>query len=457
MDGDFARYEARLCRNGLAEPDTVVFGSAAGAVEWNRHDPDRGALEPLLAHGQAGAVLHARPAQPYASVLDYLAAHADSGVIRPDDAESRVFLKDLPVAAGLEAGALLSALESRKCVIVPGHGIVASGADAAEAYVNFSAACFSGFVKFFFDALCAARAGKVTDSLAAAFFRACKHLPPPAVFGGGLMKGPFAAGSQVRSAICEAGREVVKRGLVDACFGNISYRLGDTLYISASGSFLDELDNAVVAISLKDGTESGSNPSSELPAHREIAVSTNFQAVLHGHPLFSMILSMDCRETDCPQPGDCYRRCVAEGVFKEEFPGNFAVFFCTSLHGLIQVRKLCGTIVEREDFDTFFSIQPRQADRQHKQPVNGRILGRGHCHGKGDFMKISWSEPLCDQPLTSSTTSSAAAHLPFPQEAFQHLAGGADRNLFHKFHFPQFLVGHHLAVYIVHKRCFAYG
>lgn len=309
MDRDFARYEARLYSNGLAEPDTAIFGRAGQAVKWSRDDPARKALEPLLGHRQAGAILHARPAQPYASLLDYLAGHAAGGVIHPYDSESRVFLQDLPVAAGLETGTLLPALENRKCVIVPGHGIVARGAGAAEAYVNFSAACFSLFVKFFFDALCAARTGKVTDSLAAAFSRACKHLSPPAVFGGGLMEGPFAAASQVRGAICEAGREVVKRGLVDACFGNISYRLGNTLYISASGSFLDELDNAVVEIFLEDGPERGKKPSSELPAHREIALSTNFRAVLHGHPLFSVILSMDCREADCPQPGDCYRRC----------------------------------------------------------------------------------------------------------------------------------------------------
>lgn len=48
------------------------------------------------------------------------------------------------------------------------------------------------------------------------------------------------------------------------------------------------------------------------------------------------------------------RQGVAEGVFKEEFPGNFAVFFWASLHGLIQVRKLRGTIVECEDFEAFF-------------------------------------------------------------------------------------------------------
>ncbi|MFP3980123.1 MAG: TetR/AcrR family transcriptional regulator [Desulfobacterales bacterium] len=47
-------------------------------------------------------------------------------------------------------------------------------------------------------------------------------------------------------------------------------------------------------------------------------------------------------------------RGVAEGVFVEDYPGNFAMFFWASLHGLIQVRKLRGTMLESEDFDTFF-------------------------------------------------------------------------------------------------------
>lgn len=42
-----------------------------------------------------------------------------------------------------------------------------------------------------------------------------------------------------------------------------------------------------------------------------------------------------------------------EGVFIEDYPGNFAMFFWASLHGLIQMCKLQGTMLESEDFDTF--------------------------------------------------------------------------------------------------------
>jgi AcrR family transcriptional regulator len=43
-----------------------------------------------------------------------------------------------------------------------------------------------------------------------------------------------------------------------------------------------------------------------------------------------------------------------EGLFDCPQPGSFAVFFWASLHGLIQVRKLRGTIIENRDFESFF-------------------------------------------------------------------------------------------------------
>ncbi|MBS3808808.1 MAG: TetR/AcrR family transcriptional regulator [Desulfobacterales bacterium] len=48
------------------------------------------------------------------------------------------------------------------------------------------------------------------------------------------------------------------------------------------------------------------------------------------------------------------RRGVEEGVFEEKFPGNFAAFFWASLHGIIQTRKLQGTMIECDDFYSFF-------------------------------------------------------------------------------------------------------
>lgn len=49
---------------------------------------------------------------------------------------------------------------------------------------------------------------------------------------------------------------------------------------------------------------------------------------------------------------------VVEGVrdnhFTESRPGNFAGFFWASIHGLVQVKKLRGTVIESENFMDFY-------------------------------------------------------------------------------------------------------
>jgi ribulose-5-phosphate 4-epimerase/fuculose-1-phosphate aldolase len=52
----------------------------------------------------------------------------------------------------------------------------------------------------------------------------------------------------------------------------------------------------------------GLSASSELPAHKAIYLATNYHAVLHGHPKFSVILSMHCEEQGCTIE-DCNRLC----------------------------------------------------------------------------------------------------------------------------------------------------
>ena len=49
--------------------------------------------------------------------------------------------------------------------------------------------------------------------------------------------------------------------------------------------------------------------SSELIAHRAIILSTGMNAPLHGHPKFSVILSMDCEKESCPTRGQCHIKC----------------------------------------------------------------------------------------------------------------------------------------------------
>jgi L-fuculose-phosphate aldolase len=78
--------------------------------------------------------------------------------------------------------------------------------------------------------------------------------------------------------------------------GNISARTGeDTCMISASGTFLGELDDADVVECRFNGKllePSGRKPSKEMPMHRAIyETRPEIQAVLHASPFYSTMLA----------------------------------------------------------------------------------------------------------------------------------------------------------------------
>ena len=66
----------------------------------------------------------------------------------------------------------------------------------------------------------------------------------------------------------EAGHQTVAYRLVDSYFGNISCRLGDTVYISQTGSSLDALAGCIDPCPLDDSSCAG------ITAWREISEST---------------------------------------------------------------------------------------------------------------------------------------------------------------------------------------
>ncbi|MFP3981596.1 MAG: hypothetical protein ACLFUY_09395, partial [Desulfobacterales bacterium] len=89
MQQELAGCETRLYKNGLAEPDTVVFGATEDRIYWNCRSPACPVLEPLFSELRTQSLLYARPAEPYATVLSYLCRTASDGAIRPDDCETR--------------------------------------------------------------------------------------------------------------------------------------------------------------------------------------------------------------------------------------------------------------------------------------------------------------------------------------------------------------------------------
>lgn len=310
MQGLIHKYAQKLVEAGLAEPGAPVVGGLDADLVWNQQSPVCSELEKVFHALNINSLLFSEPAEPYRSIIDYLARHSDGKAIQPTDCETRTMMHDLPIADLFNAETIIYALKRRKSVIIPGQGIVTWGIVSPEqAFIFFSSVCFACFVKFFADYLSDARSRRLTAAQKTVFDRVICHLdelPPQAP---PLRRGPFLTEEAVHAALIEAGRLTVRYRLVDSFFGNLSYRCGDTLYISQTGSSLDELEGCIDPCPLDGSSCAAITASSELTAHRQIVMNTDRNAILHGHPKFSVILSMYCEDTECSLKGECHRRC----------------------------------------------------------------------------------------------------------------------------------------------------
>lgn len=302
------RYERKLVEQGLVEPGGALLAELDAEVAWNREDPRRAILAEVLDAMSINSLCFAQPAEPYRTMVDYLASQVD--VISPKDNETRLFLHELPVVRTFAAADILARLRGRKAVVIAGHGIVTGATVSPEqAFVAYSSALFACFVKFFADFLQDAEDGRATPIQAAAFRRAVAGLAPGGPIRTGFARGPFTSADQVYRAICQAGRPLVSNGLVDSAMGNISYLCRDTLYISQTGSFLDALEGCIDPCPLDGSACTGITASTELPAHLCIVTGSANRAVLHAHPRFAVIMSLVCGKRDCRFDGRCHILC----------------------------------------------------------------------------------------------------------------------------------------------------
>ncbi|MBS3758112.1 MAG: class II aldolase/adducin family protein [Desulfobacterales bacterium] len=320
MTEPFEMYQARFIRDGLAEPADVLMGVCREDVHWSKDSPDIAVLEPLFDRLDIHCLVWIRPSEPYRSIIAYLSADSD-GTIYPKDMETRLFLQDLPVAKGMDTDELAGLLKQRKTAIVPEAGLIATGRESLkQAFVTISSACFACFIHFF----SAFRTAQKNRGITPADWQRLEHvgnmITPPPLFDGELAKGPFSSEADILPAICEAGKQVVDLGLVDSFFGNVSYHADDMLYISETGTFLDDLDGVIARCPIDDPEKTTGKASSELPAHLEIIRRTGSRAILHGHPRFSVILSMDCDVEDCPYRGQCHRYCPYDRYACKDIP-----------------------------------------------------------------------------------------------------------------------------------------
>jgi len=305
-----AKYAEKLHRDrsvvtgrlGIAAQDDVMLSE--GAPDLSRLAAD------VLSHLSCLGVVAAAPSLPFA---EFLLRRAEAESIVPLDTETRTFLHDIPIVrrgklAGNPAAAIAALLSKRKGVVAEGIGIVASGPVTLEqAYIHYSSVFHACHVKYLLDVL---QDGFRLPGEEEAFraFRE-ERLRPPSAEELAFRPGPIETPEDVLAEVRAVGRYTVERGLVDSFFGNISYRVGDTIYISQTAASLDELAGCVDPVPTDNRSTTGITASSELLAHRRIYEATGARAILHGHPKFAVAMSMLCDVKDCPVK-DCWKDCT---------------------------------------------------------------------------------------------------------------------------------------------------
>lgn len=319
MDVLAARFAERLARAGLTGAGEARIACLDDALSFSREAPENGLLAEVVERLGVACLMLVPPAEPYRTILEFLASR-EAPAIRPRDCETRTFFHDIPVVSPDSARAAAAALSRRKGAYLPGRGILAHGALSPEqAFITVSSVAFAGFVKFFSDHLGAARAGSLDAAARQAFEAAVGFLPPAPTAVPPLARGPFAERGAALAAMAEAGRATVALGLVDSVFGNISYNLDGVLAISQTGAALDALEGAVDLCPLDGSSCAGLTASSELGAHAALARLDGRRAVLHGHPRFSVVCSMDCDRAACRDRDACHVAC-REARFVGDIP-----------------------------------------------------------------------------------------------------------------------------------------
>lgn len=311
MRDQIAKYTAKLCADRSAIPGAVGF-AARDNVLLTCGDPVLASLAgDILSRGNCLGVVAARPALPFADFLVRRASPEERHII-PRDTETRTFLHDIPFLRLTEAGGEISLpvsrlLANRKGAIVEGVGILALGAMTIEqAYINYSSIFHATFVKYLSDIL---NEGFRFPGEEEAFqeFRE-QWVKPLTADGLAFRKGPLIDPAEILAEITAVGRYTVERGLVDSFFGNISLRAGNTIYISQTAASLDELAGCIDPVAMDNSSTAGITASSELLAHRGIYGASDARVILHGHPKFSVVMSMLCENAEC-QVSDCWKDC----------------------------------------------------------------------------------------------------------------------------------------------------
>ncbi len=315
MDILIKKYADKLYRQGLCEKDAPVLGGLDSDVVWSRKGAEKSILAEIINGLNINSILYSVPSEPYLSIINYLAEESmkSDWQIKPEDSETRTFLHDIPVVERFESDLIIETLKNKKSAVIRNGGIVTYGIVSPEqAFIVYSSVCFSCYVKFFTDLYYDYKNKKNISPHRKEIAEAALNHYGKFVSGidrnPDLMKGVFNSADDIYKAIAQAGRLTVNSRMVDSFFGNISYKKDGVIYISQTGSSLDELEGMIDACPDDNSSTNAVTASSEFSAHKSVYQSTSFKTILHGHPKFTVILSMLC-DDDCADRGVCFKSC----------------------------------------------------------------------------------------------------------------------------------------------------
>lgn len=284
----------------VAQDDVILDVGAVDLCAIGRH---------LLSKIKAVSLVIGEPCLPFQNLYP-LRLPPESQRIIPLDTETRTFLHDIPLVrrrhGQIDWPTVACQLGQRKGVLVEGLGIIAVGAVTVEqGYINFSTLYHALFVGYLLQMLQDAPRYDEIEKLLSLL----DHLGPviPQQLND-IVTGPFDDEHVARKALEQAGQRTVELHLVDSFFGNVSCHVNHQVLISQTGASLDRLIGCVDLVPDNNSSTAGLTASSELPAHRAIYEATGAAVILHGHPKFTVIMSLLCDEQEC-HIADCWKDC----------------------------------------------------------------------------------------------------------------------------------------------------
>lgn len=318
------KYTDKLISQRLADLPNIVYLARDDTLYSYPADTKivqtlKPALQSVFDRMNINSLLFSVPEEPYKSILNSLLRWGTISTgrkkkILPQDCETRTFFHDIPVIDKPTPDNIVNALSGRKsAIIAEGPSVVSYGSVSPEqASVSFSSTCFSTFVKYFYDHLiyldeCRER-NEVPETERIRTFDSIRSLLDEEFSKVQLAEGHPQDEESIIDMLSEAGNKVVEEKLVDSYFGNISFFTGDKIFISETAASLDELRTSIDIVPLDGSSSVGITASSEVSTHRKVFERTKARAILHGHPKFSVIMSMYCNK-DCDSRDECHKAC----------------------------------------------------------------------------------------------------------------------------------------------------